>query len=381
MARQSYRRTDGVFGGHGPALRGGKMSQQTPAPSAAELQFEQDRQARQAAAASAPKGAPRCVQCRLPQPVKCTASYADVLCRSLFQPDCAHGPFCARCRRSVSCRVLPSCVCRALVNTWHELTWPGPTQAEASDGVVFGPELPPTATPMDVDSTETAQAAQSPFIGPALGHSTSTSTGSSSSSSSSTAAASSSASLSSFSSSSSSSQPSSAAPVGPALPPASALGAAAAAARSSVAGEDQKTLVELPPPPPDPEPEPIAINPAAPFKKRQLPPGSDEGRPFLRPRLDQGKPDPLEVTQRAAATVAAAFSSKKAAAAAAGGGGLLPSYSSSSSPAAAASASAGAIGCGGGAGGHSSSKPKPKQKVRITAGDSDEDDDDSGGDW
>ncbi|OLP77867.1 hypothetical protein AK812_SmicGene42021 [Symbiodinium microadriaticum] len=65
----------------------------------------------------------RCVQCRVPQTAG-GAFYAEVLHRPVTVQGCTHGPFCARCRRSVSAQVLPFCVCRALVSAWREAAWP-----------------------------------------------------------------------------------------------------------------------------------------------------------------------------------------------------------------------------------------------------------------
>merc|ERR1740129_2606877 len=61
-----------------------------------------------------------CLQCRTPQPARCSVAYADVVCRPLFARDCPHGPFCARCRQLISAQVLPSCICRALIGAWRE---------------------------------------------------------------------------------------------------------------------------------------------------------------------------------------------------------------------------------------------------------------------
>lgn len=61
-----------------------------------------------------------CLQCRCAFPARRPANYADVLSRPVFVKGCEHGPFCARCRRSVSRQVLPSCVCHALIGTWRE---------------------------------------------------------------------------------------------------------------------------------------------------------------------------------------------------------------------------------------------------------------------
>lgn len=66
-----------------------------------------------------------CLQCRSPQRgpggQQCEVAYARVLCRPVLGPrGCPHGPFCALCRRRVSAQVLPLCVCRALIEAWHE---------------------------------------------------------------------------------------------------------------------------------------------------------------------------------------------------------------------------------------------------------------------
>jgi len=89
-----------------------------------------------------------CTQCRAPVAATGTASYADVLHRPVFVPNCKHGPFCSRCRSSISSRVLPSCVCRALVDTWRETPWPRPPEAAPAtpvDALMSGPELAPIA--------------------------------------------------------------------------------------------------------------------------------------------------------------------------------------------------------------------------------------------
>lgn len=62
----------------------------------------------------------RCLQCRAPQPASSTVAYGDAVCRPLFKEGCEHGPFCARCRRSMSAQVLPSCICHALIGNWRE---------------------------------------------------------------------------------------------------------------------------------------------------------------------------------------------------------------------------------------------------------------------
>jgi len=61
-----------------------------------------------------------CLQCRSPQPASGMVAYGDAICRPLFLEGCEHGPFCARCRRSMSAQVLPSCICHALIGSWRE---------------------------------------------------------------------------------------------------------------------------------------------------------------------------------------------------------------------------------------------------------------------
>eukprot|EP00927_Polykrikos_kofoidii_P050702 TRINITY_DN44597_c0_g1_i1.p1 TRINITY_DN44597_c0_g1~~TRINITY_DN44597_c0_g1_i1.p1 ORF type:complete len:533 (-),score=78.85 TRINITY_DN44597_c0_g1_i1:97-1695(-) len=74
-----------------------------------------------------------CLQCRRPQPLDSSARSAVVLRRSLFAPECDHGPFCQRCRCRVASQVLPTCVCRALIIDWLP---PAPWQKS------IGPQLP-----------------------------------------------------------------------------------------------------------------------------------------------------------------------------------------------------------------------------------------------
>mmetsp|Transcript_6430 Transcript_6430/g.14165 ORF Transcript_6430/g.14165 Transcript_6430/m.14165 type:complete len:360 (+) Transcript_6430:43-1122(+) len=72
-----------------------------------------------------------CLQCLAPQSTDSIAAYAEAKCRSIFMPLCKHGPFCPRCRNSCSRRVLPACVCRALLtDTWTEAPWPTATGME-----------------------------------------------------------------------------------------------------------------------------------------------------------------------------------------------------------------------------------------------------------
>eukprot|EP00439_Symbiodinium_sp_Y106_P043214 s3954_g5.t1 len=82
----------------------------------------------------------RCVQCRVPQTAG-AAFYAEVLHRPVTVQGCTHGPFCARCRRSVSAQVLPFCVCRALVSTWREAAWPVTLRGKESPAA---PQTKPT---------------------------------------------------------------------------------------------------------------------------------------------------------------------------------------------------------------------------------------------
>mmetsp|Transcript_72396 Transcript_72396/g.159928 ORF Transcript_72396/g.159928 Transcript_72396/m.159928 type:complete len:208 (-) Transcript_72396:44-667(-) len=64
----------------------------------------------------------RCVQCQ--KIITGTAYTAQVVHRPVTVKGCLHGPFCARCKRSVARQVLPFCVCRALVDNWQETTVP-----------------------------------------------------------------------------------------------------------------------------------------------------------------------------------------------------------------------------------------------------------------
>lgn len=62
-----------------------------------------------------------CLQCRTPQQPESVLSYAELVCRpAVGDRDCPHGPFCSRCRSGISAQVLPSCVCRGLIDTWRE---------------------------------------------------------------------------------------------------------------------------------------------------------------------------------------------------------------------------------------------------------------------
>lgn len=63
---------------------------------------------------------PRCLQCRVTLPRQRPVAHADVTNRPVVARGCRHGPFCARCRQSVSAATLPSCVCHALISSWRE---------------------------------------------------------------------------------------------------------------------------------------------------------------------------------------------------------------------------------------------------------------------
>eukprot|EP00931_Biecheleriopsis_adriatica_P011395 TRINITY_DN11248_c0_g1_i1.p1 TRINITY_DN11248_c0_g1~~TRINITY_DN11248_c0_g1_i1.p1 ORF type:complete len:201 (+),score=30.23 TRINITY_DN11248_c0_g1_i1:20-622(+) len=89
------------------------------------------------------RGTSRCVQCRTPQPTACTAAYAEVAHRPIAMPQCDHGPYCPRCRRSVAGQVLPFCVCRALVDHWRETAWPLGDSAAADVGEAAGSDAGP----------------------------------------------------------------------------------------------------------------------------------------------------------------------------------------------------------------------------------------------
>mmetsp|Transcript_12353 Transcript_12353/g.29009 ORF Transcript_12353/g.29009 Transcript_12353/m.29009 type:complete len:313 (-) Transcript_12353:100-1038(-) len=66
---------------------------------------------------------PRCIQC-LRAPPSGTAYYADVQYRPVSTGQCEHGPFCYICRNRIASCTLPSCVCRAMIRSWGESTWP-----------------------------------------------------------------------------------------------------------------------------------------------------------------------------------------------------------------------------------------------------------------
>jgi len=97
-------------------------------------------------AAQAGHGGEPCVQCCLPQSTQTLAAYAQAKCRSIFIPGCKHGPFCPRCRQSCSRRVLPACVCRALLcDDWIEAPWPA--ASTSNEAAAFcQPSGPPTGT-------------------------------------------------------------------------------------------------------------------------------------------------------------------------------------------------------------------------------------------
>lgn len=76
----------------------------------------------------------RCLQCRKLQRAQCRAAYADVIHRPVIVQECVHGPFCPRCRRSIATQVLPLCVCHALVDSWHDATWPACAEDSINDG-------------------------------------------------------------------------------------------------------------------------------------------------------------------------------------------------------------------------------------------------------
>mmetsp|Transcript_39630 Transcript_39630/g.88793 ORF Transcript_39630/g.88793 Transcript_39630/m.88793 type:complete len:287 (-) Transcript_39630:105-965(-) len=68
------------------------------------------------------KGVQACANCSNPMSKKPgEAAYAELVCRSVFEPDCKHGPFCLKCRERVAQKVLPCCVCRGLIQTWRQV--------------------------------------------------------------------------------------------------------------------------------------------------------------------------------------------------------------------------------------------------------------------
>ncbi|CAK9075391.1 unnamed protein product, partial [Durusdinium trenchii] len=91
----------------------------------------------------------RCVQCRKAL-TSSTAHSAQVMHRPVTVKGCLHGPFCPRCRRSVSRQVLPFCVCRALVENWLEMTVPTetlkPIVAQGPEKVAHTPARRPVET-------------------------------------------------------------------------------------------------------------------------------------------------------------------------------------------------------------------------------------------
>mmetsp|Transcript_104267 Transcript_104267/g.232779 ORF Transcript_104267/g.232779 Transcript_104267/m.232779 type:complete len:296 (-) Transcript_104267:88-975(-) len=82
----------------------------------------------------------RCVQCRRPQSAQCVLAHAHVLHRSIFSPECVHGPFCERCRRAISERVLPACICKALIDAWDDERPPARVVAPEGSSGSPGPE-------------------------------------------------------------------------------------------------------------------------------------------------------------------------------------------------------------------------------------------------
>mmetsp|Transcript_31167 Transcript_31167/g.71153 ORF Transcript_31167/g.71153 Transcript_31167/m.71153 type:complete len:263 (-) Transcript_31167:58-846(-) len=67
---------------------------------------------------------PRCLQCKHSPSSGSLAHYADVQHRPVTTGRCDHGPFCDRCRARMATCTLPSCICRALIRSWGETTWP-----------------------------------------------------------------------------------------------------------------------------------------------------------------------------------------------------------------------------------------------------------------
>ncbi|CAE7944604.1 unnamed protein product [Symbiodinium sp. KB8] len=69
------------------------------------------------------KGVQTCANCANPMSKEPgEAAYAQLVCRSVFQPDCKHGPFCPKCRERVAQKVLSCCVCRGLIESWRQVT-------------------------------------------------------------------------------------------------------------------------------------------------------------------------------------------------------------------------------------------------------------------
>lgn len=220
----------------------------------------------QAAAAAARSGAPPCAQCRLHQPANCTAAYGGVVCRSVFSPECQHGPFCARCRRSIAGQCLPSCVCRALIGEWREMMWPagsGVTTSGAMEVTTSGAMEHELSLRLGSYGPEPAPMGPSlPPIGPSLPG-----------------------------------EPISGAidaAIGPAMPPMGAGGPAAAAAACLAAAQatpdPPAAPVVIMPEPPRLEPEPcVDMDVGEPKFKRPWA-GTDDSRPKVRMRSSVGEP-------------------------------------------------------------------------------------------
>lgn len=94
----------------------------------------------------------RCLQCRAPQPASEKVSYGDAICRPIFIEGCKHGPFCARCRRSISSQVLPSCVCHAMIGNWREQSSAKP--AELAEPAEPSESAEPAEPTQPIASTE-----------------------------------------------------------------------------------------------------------------------------------------------------------------------------------------------------------------------------------
>eukprot|EP00746_Dinoflagellata_sp_MGD_P081770 gnl/MRDRNA2_/MRDRNA2_32494_c0_seq1.p1 gnl/MRDRNA2_/MRDRNA2_32494_c0~~gnl/MRDRNA2_/MRDRNA2_32494_c0_seq1.p1 ORF type:complete len:501 (+),score=105.05 gnl/MRDRNA2_/MRDRNA2_32494_c0_seq1:81-1583(+) len=76
---------------------------------------------------------PFCVQCFAVLPTEATvgpspppAYYAEAVKSSIFARNCPHGPFCHSCRMRIGRRVLPACICRALLRENWRSEWPRP---------------------------------------------------------------------------------------------------------------------------------------------------------------------------------------------------------------------------------------------------------------
>lgn len=84
---------------------------------------------------------PRCLRCRSAAGEASEHRYVDIVCRSIFEPQCAHGPFCDTCIQKLQRQTLAFCSCRALIRTCERMgckvsqSLPGPGKELLQDAV------------------------------------------------------------------------------------------------------------------------------------------------------------------------------------------------------------------------------------------------------